>query len=103
HYYWLWNDSVGQFVENDELMKISDLGSVSICEEEQLLQCYTNYGLCNEARYYKYFDGKFVLVRRDEVIARSDDKGGHIFHKVTEELVDGEMKVTADYYEDMKK
>ncbi|WP_310603735.1 rhodanese-like domain-containing protein [Anaerosporobacter sp.] len=79
-YYWLWDDRLRRFVKNEELMEISEEGIISINKEEHLLRCYTYYGLCNEARYYKYVKDKFVLVCLEEEIEGSEDKGVRSFH-----------------------
>jgi phage shock protein E len=105
HYYWLWDSSLGQFVENAELMEISDFSTISINVEEGRLECYTRFGSSSGlTQEYEYIDDKFVMVYSItfEIEQSPDEEDKYIRHITITELVDGELKITEDYYEDIE-
>lgn len=103
HYYWLWDNRLGKFVENADLEEISEYSYISVNGDTRQIECYTRYGgyggiVC----YYKYENGIFVLVRSKEynIISAPDDEDRKITHVVIQDLINGEMTITEDYYED---
>lgn len=105
HYYWLWDNSIGQYVKNDELIEISNFSTISINTEEKRLECYTRYGAGEGgSQYFKYIDGNYVLVYTYslELVESPDEEGKRLRHITSSELVDGVMKVIEDYYEDFE-
>lgn len=106
HYYWLWDKSLGQFVENAELKEISNFFTISINTDENQLECDKILGIWGYvAQYYKYMGDKFVLVYsyKSEIVPSPDEENKNLRHITTEKLVNGEMTITEDYYEDLEK
>jgi phage shock protein E len=106
HYYWLWDNSLGQFVENAELMEISNFFTISINTEVNRLECDKILGIFGSVtQYYEYLDDQFVLVYSYtlEIVPSPEDEDKNLRHITIEELVDGESKITEDYYEDIEK
>ncbi len=106
HYYWLWDQSQGQFVENAELMEFSDFSTISINVQESRLECYTRLGISGGvAQHVKYIDDKFMLVYSftSEAVPSPDEEDKYLRHITVAELIDGEMVITEDYYEDLEK
>ena len=103
--YWIWNNNVGEFVEDKELADFSSCSTVYIDIESNLVASYTRVdGSENITVYYKYGNGKFVCVknRHVKVEAVSDEEDKYFEHIVVEELINGKMTVVEDYYEDVR-
>lgn len=105
HYYWLWDNSLGQFVVNSELMEISDYNSVSVNYEEKRLEVSKslgNFGYMTQ--HFEYLDHKFALVYSYtlEILPSPEEDDKDIRHIIVEELIDGEVIVTEEYYEDLE-
>ena len=103
HMYWLWDNTVKQFVYNAELSEISDYSSVSINAKETRLECYTRNGMDRYIKqYYKYLDGKFIFVYSFETDwERVPDKKGEVIrHEIIKELIDGKIVTTEKHYTD---
>lgn len=102
HYYWLWDNNMGQFVMNAELMEISDFSTIVINVEESRLESYKRLGgLGGVTQHFKYIDDKLVLVYSYvlEVVPSTDDDK-YTCHITISEFIDGEMIITEDFYEE---
>jgi len=66
-YFWLWDDTLGEFVENKQLPQIIDASGLYANQETRLVEAS---GLVMGSTFFKYhfeyFDGEFVRVARDE-------------------------------------
>jgi len=106
HYYWLWDIDKGLFVRNVELEEFSNYEIVGVDKEENLV--YSTSGRMGHYtwRYYKYEYGKYVLVKKIVINRIYDDTWSiepQLIYKqktVITELIDGEMIVTDEYYEE---
>ena len=102
-YYWLWDKELGKFVENEELIELSDSCSVGV--DEKLGQV-TAFVKCGAGEYFESFHeykrGRFVTVKTIEQIyeGKVGDETKLIKRTIVSELVDAEMVVTRDYYEE---
>ena len=99
HYYWLWDNSLKQFIRNEELEEISNISTISV--EENRLDCYTRLGASGGANaQYEYIKGNFVLVYSVEWVVEpaADKENEYIRYEIINELVDGEMITTENYY-----
>jgi len=96
-YYWLWDNSLGKYIENKELEERSDWCSLSTDEELQQVVGYTSAGAFGNVHcFYEYSNGRFILVKSiEEIFEQSyDDKDKYTSHTIIEELIDGDMKIT---------
>jgi len=63
HYYWLWDDAIGQFVYNHDLSRISEDTTIVIYKEHQGLEAYWRGSLALQGSIsIEYIDGAFVEV-----------------------------------------
>ena len=104
HYYWLWDNTTGEFIANTELEEVSDYSSISIDYATEQIRGYSRFGSGGYGiQYYNYQNGSYVMVKSEnavfEQIPYEEDKYG--MHIIVMELVDGEMVVTEDYFEDL--
>ena len=100
HYYWLWDSCLNQFVENVELMGISEGYSIYIDTAENKLECFTRHGASGYTlTYFKYINDKFVFeYSMNYTLAQSPDENGkYVTRIITTELVDGEEMSTEEY------
>ncbi|MDR0220318.1 MAG: rhodanese-like domain-containing protein [Lachnospiraceae bacterium] len=66
HYYWLWDNEMGMFAENDVLMQISDIAGITINADTKELEVFANFGAEGyEVHYAEYRDGEFVWLRSE--------------------------------------
>lgn len=102
-YYWLWDNNLGKFVENEKLEDISSYSSIRRNIEENKIESYTRLGP-NEygTGYYECREDDFVMVKHKyvkfELLPEKENE--HVTHIVISELINGQMAVTKDYYED---
>jgi hypothetical protein len=103
HLYWLWDNSLKQFVENEELREISCCSSVSINIEESQLECFSRFSATDGAlQHFKYIDDKYILVYSIEwgYEPASDKENEYVRYEIINELIDGKMVVSKNYYDD---
>ncbi len=103
HKYWLWDNSSKQFVENEELSEISEYSTISIITEENQLECYTRIsagaGITN---YYKYTGGKYIFIYSIEWGLESVSEDKYVRYEIIKELIDDEIVITKNYYDDLE-
>ena len=109
HYYWLWDNDSKQFVANKQLEEISDGSDIQTDNAKNQLSCYTRIvpdGYLT--RNYEYRNSEYVMVRSEEVMmVRVEEVEEEmkdirfILHTVIEELIDDEMTIIEDDYEDL--
>ena len=117
HYYWLWDNDSKQFVANKQLEEISDGSDIQTDHVKNQISCYTRIVPDGYLiRNYEYRNSEYVMVRVEEVVMvrveeivmirveeieeeRKDIR--FILHTVIEELIDDEMTIIEDYYEDL--
>lgn len=102
-YYWLWDNQSRLFVRNNDLLLANDNGHLEIDAESQTIQSF-EYGMgVSLVETYRFDDGLLVKIHRKYSEAQPVDadipEGDWRWHIVVEELIDGEMVVTEDYYE----
>jgi len=107
HYYWLWDNEAGKFVENKDLECISDYSTLEIDKENNRLISSSRDGAwMTQTEYYTYQDGQIVLVRKEEkhfMLDQRDDWGddyADLALIIISDLIDGELTVTQEYYVD---
>lgn len=103
HIYWLWDNSLKQFAENEVLNKLSDYSSISINTEESSLECYTRYGNgSGVTQSFKYIDGAYAFIYSIEwgYELAPDKEDEYVRYEIINELIDGEMVITKNYYND---
>lgn len=105
HYYWLWDNTNSVFVTNTELEEMSDTSSVFADYEKKQIYCYTRTGPGSYTEvYFEYINDSYIMVKSIEQLYEplpgEEDKYG--MHVIVEELIDGTMTVTEDYYEDIQ-
>jgi len=97
HYYWLWDITAGEFVENTELQELSEY---SFLEAD-----YENNQVISRSRggsghylilYYEYRHESFVLIKIEES-SLEQVEGETVKRVVAQELIDGEMTITEEY------
>ncbi|WP_310602057.1 rhodanese-like domain-containing protein, partial [Anaerosporobacter sp.] len=93
HYYWLWDEKLGRFVENKELMDMSDMAGISIDKENESISCFMRYGSAGSmSMTYKYIDGRYILVYSSEMLIESTGEGKEPWvttRIITKKLIDG--------------
>jgi len=104
HYYWLWDNDTRQFVVNPELENISDDSDIQIDHDNKQLSCFTRNppsGRCIQK--YEYRNSEFVMVYREVTdLDWEQYKNGLFFmHIKIETLIDGNMVVIKDCYEEL--
>ena len=99
HLYWLWDNSTGKFVKNTELEEMSDYSNVSIDIDNCLVESATGRMGVYETKYYKYENRNYILVKQINIewVEFSDEE--YTEHVVVQELINGKMRITQDYYE----
>ena len=103
-YYWLWDNNQRKFIENTELEEISNYSTPRIETEAKQITGYSRYGGEGGIEcYFEYRGGSFVMVKSIERTLKpsEENEGEYVAHVVIEERIDGKMKVTKDYYEDV--
>ena len=101
-YYWLWDNELGRFVENDFLGSLSGDSGLVILKGTNQIRGYTRNGpFGGISRFYEYRDGQFFKVKTEEWFSEpsAKDKDKYVMRIVTEELINGEMVVTGERYE----
>ena len=105
-YYWLWDNDVGMFVANTELGEISESSTVYRDVANKQVKSFTNFGCGGYGEgYYEYINGNYVTVKLKEQLyepVKGDETQYH-YHIIIQELVDGDLKITEDCYEDIQK
>ncbi len=105
YYYWLWDNSLNKFIENAELEEISDYATVQVNHDTKQIESYTRLGGNGSfMSNHIYENGKFLLAgsKSIEIVPSPDDKNKDVKHVVTKQLIDGELKVVDDHYEDIE-
>jgi len=102
-FFWIWDNELKKYINNIELETLSESAYLKVDKENS--QVVANQRLSPSGEYegyYKLQDGKYVLVKTVEVTyAESLDKKTVIGHHVIKELINGKLKVTKDYYENI--
>jgi len=77
---------------------------VDIPPDEDLVRAYCRNGMAeNYTSYYAYINDKFVRVKMQEVfIEPTEEDGLYSVHTIIHELVNDEMKVTEDYWDERR-
>lgn len=104
-YYWLWDNSTNEYVENEELESISQETWIEADSDAKQVTASARYGTYGSGRdYYEYRDSSFLLVKSEERLAEpsESDENKYVFHVIVRELVEGEMIITDEYYEDIE-
>jgi rhodanese-related sulfurtransferase len=98
-YYWLWDNSIGQYVRNEQLENMSNWSTPRIYEELQLVECFTRSGWdWNATVYFEYQNGSFVEVKYVERnVGRPDDENNYDTRITVNELINGKWVVTNEY------
>ncbi|MCL1859218.1 MAG: rhodanese-like domain-containing protein [Oscillospiraceae bacterium] len=100
HYYWLWDNNAGLFIENKQLEEISDYSTISIIDTDGKNQItnFVHVGYEGDGiGYWEYTKGEYIHVKSKSVEWLHDDSE-YIYHVIIEELIDGEMIITEDYF-----
>lgn len=102
HYYWLWDKDKNEFVECEELEELSGTTSVHNDLEKKQVIARGKFPGGNDFNYYEWQNGKLILIKTEEVTFELLDEKTNKYreHHIIQEPVDGEMKVTQDYYVD---
>jgi len=103
-YFWLWDNSVGQFVRNADLEEFSDFSSLNIISESRRIEGWTRFGAAGGAsRVYEYRDGRFIMVESWErnLVQSPYDEDEWVLHTVIRELINGEVVVVQEYFEEL--
>ena len=103
-YYWLWDSSVEQFVRNADLEEFSDFSSLNIISESRRIEGWTRFGAAGGAsRVYEYRDGRFIMVESWErnLVQSPYDEDEWVLHTVISELVNGEVVIVQEYFEEL--
>jgi rhodanese-related sulfurtransferase len=103
-YFWLWDQEQGEFIENTKLQEMSDYSHVSISDQNRQIESYFRAGFIeNMTSYYEYQKNQYVLVKSRHVQLESaaENSDDWVARIVIEELIDGQMIVTADYYDEV--
>jgi len=66
-YIWLWDNSIGQFVLNEQLMQI-EYSELSVCEEQIVIFNRGGDTYYYILSFYEYQNGEFVLVSSERVL-----------------------------------
>ena len=101
---WLWNSATQQFEENSQLEEISEFTTISINTEKRLISSAFRASTIEYAiDYYKYRDGIFVMVRSEMKLIdyERSDQGRPVLRTVIEELIDGEMTIVYERFDDL--
>ena len=99
HYYWFWDSEIREFVENKQLMEISEQFYVYADSESKLIIAELRKGYKGYIeKHYEHHAGEFIEVwsRETERIITHD--GEELVHVIIEELIDGELIETENYY-----
>ena len=95
--YWLWNEEIKQFVENEQLGDLSWSSGVSVNAAEQ---CITSYVRVDAAEHWfttwAFENGQYIETRS---IGKFYDPENDIQRVQVHERVDGEMALVDEYYE----
>lgn len=85
NHYWVWEPSLGRFVEDLELIA---LPSLHFDEERELITAfYHNTAIAGESSCYKYIDGELVCIRiMERTYPESDDSGNKVQHLLVYDL-----------------
>ncbi|MNI56670.1 hypothetical protein D3C73_1116880 [compost metagenome] len=102
HYYWLWDNEQGRFVINKELGDLSEETYVGLDYSAQELIASIKNPNGSYEEYYVWKDGGISLQRTVNTTfdEPADSTGKYRAHITVKEPIDGEMQVTAEYYDD---
>jgi len=106
HKYWLWDNASKLFLENEELSEISNTSTISINTEENRLACYTRIGSGSGiTQHFKYIDGEYIFVYSIEwgLNPSPDKEGEYVRYEIINELIDGKIMISKNYYDDLDK
>jgi rhodanese-related sulfurtransferase len=102
HYYWLWDNDSGSFIQNEQLEVISKTSTISINTDMRRLESYTRISSLEHVTvYYEYKDGDFSLVGATEKFYREIANDEYAWHVVVSKYINGEWVVVEEYYEDL--
>lgn len=99
-YYWLWDNKLGKFVENEQLTEISCRSHVIADSENKQIVSNARAGYGNYyIAHYKYYEGNFVKtwVKKTEYVIEGDDNAA-LIHIIIKEFVNGELIEVENYY-----
>lgn len=97
HYYWLWDNKAGLYVENTQLFEISDYSTISIVPNKNQITNFMHIGPEGDSiGYWEYIKDEYIWVKSKSIEWLNDDE--YIYHVIIEEFIDGEMIVTKDYF-----
>lgn len=103
HIYWLWDNELKRFVENEELGEVSNYSSISINSEKKRLECYTRFGTgAGATQYFEYLDGAYIFTYSIEwgYELVPDKDGEYMNYKIINELINGEIVTSKEYYDE---
>ena len=105
HYFCLWDNTTQKYVMNTELEELSDISSISIDNQAQQIISHVRYSAAEHSdTYYKYVNSSYIAIKQIERLSEpskdNDDK--YILHVIVKDLVNGKMKITEDYYENLE-
>jgi hypothetical protein len=100
HYYWLWDNTLGKFVANEELEWISDYSYLEIdTENNRLISSWREGAWARGIDYFEYRDGQLEWIKRAEIFYQlGPEDDDRLTLVVISELIDGELTVVREYY-----
>lgn len=101
HIYWLWDNHLKQFLENEELSEISNSSSISVNTEENILECFTRLSNARGVtKSFIYRDGTYVFIYSVEegYELAPDKEDEYVRYEIINELIDGEVVTTKIHY-----
>jgi len=95
-YFWLWDNTQGKFIQNEQLREISESSNIYSVENGRV-QTHARAGGMGGAHYnwYEYKNGAFVLVESSSTTFH-DEADGIYEHNIHKKLIDGEWQIISD-------
>ena len=103
HYYWLWDNDLGQFVANTQLEEISDDSWIEVDNENYQIVSHSKFSSGHRSKHFEYRSNEFVMVLSEYAGIDMDEwvNGRVIMRTIIEELIDGKIVVIEDNSEDI--
>ena len=106
HYYWLWDNDLGQFVANEHLIELSRFFVLGINTEENWIVC--SQGTKNPydytTQYMYYVNGSFILsfIEISKIEPSPNEEGKYVRHVIEQRFNGGKWSISSNNYYDIQ-
>jgi hypothetical protein len=102
HYYWLWDNDLGQFVANEQLIELSSFFVLGINTEENWIGCSSGINDPNNytSQYMYYVNGSYVLSFIDisKIEPVPNEEGKYVRHVIEQRFDGGKWSISSNNY-----